>query len=175
MFWCTSHALFELRQTLNDIEHILLTGTDASRNIQFLREIEHTLAVKLVEILADFNQSINRKAVRKRDVAMNTAEAYIRENRGSNIAIPELCDVANASQRMLEYAFRERYNMTPKAYILALRINTTRKQLQKANPYTNQVSQIAQQNGFLHMGQFGAYYKKMFGERPSDTLKYHAP
>ena len=175
VFRRSAQSLFELRQTLYYIEHLLLTGSDSSRNIQFLQEIEHTLAVKLVETLAEYSQSDKRKSVRKRDVAINTAEAYIRENNGTSIAVPDLCSIANASQRMLEYAFRERYNMSPKAYIQALRINTARKQLQKANPYTDQVTQIARHNGFSHMGQFGAYYKKMFGERPSDTLKHRTP
>ena len=72
---------------------------------------------------------------------------------------------------MLEYAFRERYAMTPKAYIQTFRLNNARKQLKKANPCADQVTKIAQQNGFTHMGQFSVYYKKLFLERPSDTLR----
>jgi AraC family ethanolamine operon transcriptional activator len=72
---------------------------------------------------------------------------------------------------MLEYAFRERYAMTPQAYIKTIRLNNARKQLLKAMPCTNQVTRIAEQNGFSHMGQFSIDYKKLFLECPSNTLK----
>ncbi|MNY80087.1 transcriptional regulator EutR [compost metagenome] len=33
------------------------------------------------------------------------------------------------------------------------------------------VSEVAAKWGFWHMGMFSAYYKELFGERPSETLK----
>ncbi len=87
------------------------------------------------------------------------------------MTIPELCNASNASQRTLEYAFRERYGLTPKEYTLVYRLNNVRKQLRQAVPVKDQVSRIAQQHGFWHMGQFSASYRKLFAERPSDTLK----
>lgn len=171
VFLCSSHKLSQLRNYLGFVEHRLFTDAGYSRTAKFLREIEHEIAYGLIKMLAEHSLPANKKRVRRRDTAIIAAEAYIRDNRHKSLTIPGLCRVANASQRMLEYAFRERYNMTPKSFLRALQLNTARKQLQKANPITDQVARIAQQNGFSHMGQFSVYYKDLFDERPSDTLR----
>ena len=71
-----------------------------------------------------------------------------------------------ASERALEYAFRELYGLTLKKYLVLQRINNARKQLRLANPKDNQVTEIAEQHGFWHMGKFSADYKNLFGELP---------
>jgi AraC family ethanolamine operon transcriptional activator len=109
---------------------------------------------------------------RKRDLALMKAERFIVESGVSVITIPELCMVANVSERTLEYAFRERYGLTPKAYTLIHRMNNIHKYLRRADPQNTLISEIARQYGFWHMGKFSADYKKIFGELPSETLKY---
>lgn len=163
--------MLEFRGYLAQVENRLLMDENAGRNLGFLLEIEDEITNRLVKMLAEHSQPARRKRVRKRDVAVRKAEAYILENSANTLTVPELCRAANASQRMLEYAFRERYAMTPKAFILMFKLNNAREQLKNANQYNNQVTQIAQQNGFTHMGQFSAYYKKLFLECPSDTLR----
>ncbi|WP_236637969.1 helix-turn-helix domain-containing protein [Mangrovicoccus ximenensis] len=37
------------------------------------------------------------------------------------------------------------------------------------------VSDVAMDHGFLHWGRFSQAYRKMFGERPSDTLQGRGP
>lgn len=102
---------------------------------------------------------------------MKSAEDYIHESANEVVTIPELCNASNASQRTLEYAFRERYGLTLKEYTLIYRLNNVRKQLRQAIPVKDQVSRIAQQHGFCHMGQFSASYRRLFDELPSETLK----
>ena len=33
------------------------------------------------------------------------------------------------------------------------------------------ITQVAMENGFMHMGYFGSEYKKLFNETPTDTWK----
>lgn len=171
VFLCNPQKLFELRKYLQQVEYHLLAEPKPSRNILLLKEIEDVITVRLVRLLAEHNQPARRKPIRKRDTAIRIAETYIRENSSTTLSIPELCRAANASQRMLEYAFRERYNLTPKAFIQTFRLNSVRRQLKKANPSTDRITQIAQQQGFSHMGHFCYYYKKLFLETPTDTLR----
>ena len=171
VFRCNPHKLSELRSWLLSISHQLITGTAEIRNIRYLKQIEQGLADRLVRILAEHHQPVSIKPLRKRDKALLAAENYIAESGSEQITIPELCSVANVSERTLEYAFRERYNLTPKNYTLMHRMNNVRKQLRKANPNKRTVSEIARQHGFWHMGQFSADYKKIFTELPSKTLK----
>lgn len=171
VFRCNPHKLSELRSWLLSIYHELITGTEEIRNIRYLKQIEQGLADRLVRILAEHHQPVSRKPLRKRDKALLAAANYIAESGSEQITIPELCLVANVSERTLEYAFRERYDLSPKNYTLMHRMNNVRKQLRKANPSKQTVSEIARQHGFWHMGQFSTDYKKIFTELPSKTLK----
>ncbi len=80
---------------------------------------------------------------------------------------------SKVSERTLEYAFRERFGMTPAAFIKARRLAAVRSELSRASPDKAQVSDILAEFGFWHFGQFARDYRQAFGERPSDTLKRH--
>jgi AraC family ethanolamine operon transcriptional activator len=171
VFRCNPHKLSELRSWLLSICYELVSGTPEIRNISYLEQIGQGLASRLVRILTEYHQPVSTKPLRKRDKALLVVEKYIAESGSEHISIPKLCSVANVSERTLEYAFRERYNLSPKKYTLLHRMNNVRKQLRKATQNKHTVSEIARQHGFWHMGQFSAYYKKMFIELPSETLK----
>ena len=84
--------------------------------------------------------------------------------------IEEVCRAAETSRRTLNYAFSERFDVTPKQYLLAVRMQRVRRDLVLAAP-ANKVSEIAANWGFWHMGKFAADYRRQFGELPSQTLK----
>ena len=171
VFRCHPAKLAALRKYLLSIEHALVTGTEEVRSLHFLEQIEQEIAARVVSLIAESSQTVSRKPIRKRDNALKLAESYIFESGGEVVTIPELSIAANASQRTLEYAFHERYGCSPKAYTRIYRLNNVHKQLRYADPDTTQISDIALQHGFWHMGQFSADYKKLFAMLPSETLK----
>ena len=85
--------------------------------------------------------------------------------------VRELCRVAQASERTLEYAFLERFGVSPKTYLQAFRLNGMRKALRVADPASESVTALATRWGFWHMGQLAKDYKRLFAESPSETLK----
>ncbi len=76
-----------------------------------------------------------------------------------------------ASERTLQYAFRERFGMTPSAFIKSRRLAKVKSVLRRADPHADTVGDIAALFGFWHLGQFAVDYRKAFGERPSETLR----
>jgi AraC family ethanolamine operon transcriptional activator len=118
------------------------------------------------------NHVVTKERSRKRDIALSIAENFISEPDRGGVTITELCDAANISERTLEYAFQERYGMTPKKFSLVYRLNRVRRQLRKTQPGAALVCEIARQYGFWHMSQFATDYRRQFGELPSATLKY---
>jgi len=74
------------------------------------------------------------------------------------------------SERTLLYAFKNRFNMSTKAYINTLRLNHVHHALYKQLG-DKPVASIARESGFWHMGQFFKDYKRFFGVLPSETLK----
>jgi len=91
-----------------------------------------------------------------------------------DLAIPQtiddLCRVAGTSRRTLEYAFKDYFGTSPNRFIKALRLNAARNDLLRGDHESAQVVEIASGWGFNHMGQFSTDYRRMFGEKPSETL-----
>jgi AraC family ethanolamine operon transcriptional activator len=63
-------------------------------------------------------------------------------------------------------------SMSPMAYLKTQRLNQVRQQLKACRHHRTTVTDVAIQCGFWHMGQFAKDYRKMFGECPSETLRY---
>lgn len=88
--------------------------------------------------------------------------------------ISTICQTIGVSPRTLQQSFYEVMGISPKRYIMAVRLNQIRRILLEADPDTTQVRDIAFEWGFWHESNFSKYYKEMFGELPSATLKkYH--
>lgn len=90
-----------------------------------------------------------------------------------NIAIGEvdLCEMLDVSGRTLRTAFHERYGLGPMAYFQTLRLNAVRNELITGDPETVSVTHVARKLGFGHLGKFAGYYRRLFGELPSKTLR----
>ena len=54
----------------------------------------------------------------------------------------------------LQYAFRERFGIPPKSYLLALRLNGVHRDLKNADPVSTKITDVAIRWGFWHMSQF---------------------
>lgn len=77
---------------------------------------------------------------------------------------------SGVSERTLQYAFLDRFGLTPAAFVKARRLASASAALKSHNGPHTSVGDIAAQFGFWHSGQFAADYKRAFGELPSDTL-----
>jgi AraC family ethanolamine operon transcriptional activator len=73
------------------------------------------------------------------------------------------------SRRTLQYSFQDVLQMSPVAYLRALRLNGVRRDLQAAGDAP--VGDVAARWGFWHLSRFAADYRRLFGERPSDTRR----
>ena len=61
--------------------------------------------------------------------------------------------------------------MSPGAYLRALRLNAVRRELKSPAARSKTVQDAAAAWGFWHLSQFALDYRKLFGERPSQTLR----
>jgi AraC family transcriptional regulator, ethanolamine operon transcriptional activator len=92
-------------------------------------------------------------------------------NRDRAINVPELCEQLHVSRRTLQYCFQDVLNMAPATYLRAIRLNGARRDLSNAARESHSVQDVAAAWGFWHLSQFATDYRKMFGIRPSETLK----
>jgi len=131
---------------------------------------EHELPAQLLKGLA-VQETFPSPSLLLRHKALKRVEDYLDAYPRTPHTVRELCRVAQASERTLEYAFLERFGVSPKTYLQAFRLNGLRKALRAADPASESVTALATHWGFWHMGQLGRDYKRLLAESPSETLK----
>lgn len=99
------------------------------------------------------------------------ADDFIRAHLGENLSIMRLCKELRLSRRQLEYAFRTAFDISPAEYIQRTRLNESRRRLQSARRTGQSVTDIAMETGITHLSRFSAYYRRLFSETPSETIK----
>jgi AraC-like DNA-binding protein len=83
----------------------------------------------------------------------------------------DMAEVAGVSVRRLQEAFGEYVGVTPREYLLDVRLDRIHDDLAAADPGTTTVTDIAVRWGITHTGRFAAAYRRRFGVAPSDTLR----
>ncbi len=110
-----------------------------------------------------------RPVTPRRQVAFR-GDAFIRETLGEPTTIEDIRCAVGTSARTLHESFRETFGVSPKAYQMALRLDEVRRDLLARQPGTT-ISAVATRWGFSQLGIFAAYYRRMFGETPRNTLR----
>jgi AraC-like DNA-binding protein len=155
--------------------------TTAERRPELFNDRTATRAaaqVELVEVLlsalgatADFKPPRGDDTRRAQSRIVKCAEDHALAHMGDRLYVTDLCKAAGASERSLEYAFKEIMGMTPVAYLTRVRLHRVRQALLAATPGSTTVSAQALNGGFWHFGEFSRAYRNCFGELPSETLR----
>jgi len=136
-----------------------------------MRTLELELAETLSMVVGMQYQSRYRPRITQSRLGLKRALGLLLDENCGHRSIPDLCQEARISQRSLEYAFRDTLGMTPLAFQRLRRLYRAREALQSAGMSQTRVSEIALQSGFYELGRFSGYYREVFGELPSQTLR----
>ena len=136
----------------------------------FSEEQQWGIAADLL-IAASMDESMQDKSkLSARSKAAQTALTFIEEHSDDAITVGDICLHTGIAWRTLNRAFRERFAVTPKQYLQRQQLTRARGELIMTTPLSGRISDIANNAGFWHMGQFARDYHKLFGELPSVTL-----
>jgi AraC family transcriptional regulator, ethanolamine operon transcriptional activator len=102
---------------------------------------------------------------------LRAALAAINDQPEDVFTVGDLCRIAKASERTLDYAFTERFGLAPAQYMKARRLNAARVDLSREHEPSMKIVDVANKWGFWHLGQFAKDYRSWFGELPSDTYE----
>jgi len=131
---------------------------------------EESLALAVINALID-ERFTEKESLIKSTRAVSLALEVIHNSELESISAMELCKQASCSQRTLEKCFSNRFGVTPKKYIKCLRLAEVHKGLRNFDALDyDSIIELAGVNGFWHMGQFAADYRRIYGELPSETL-----
>jgi AraC-like DNA-binding protein len=136
----------------------------------------HRLEDELPACLLSLCENANGRLARPRGgwwraTLVNRALEFLRDGSSTMPSVGDLCQVTGAKQRTLQYAFEERFGLTPVRFIRLHRLHRSRHQLAGADPGSVKVGQVATGLGFRHLSRFAKEYRDLFGELPSQTLE----
>ena len=86
------------------------------------------------------------------------------------VHVCEICEAFHVHRRALHRAFHDVLGMGPVTYMRRKRLNDVHTALRQDGPGVT-VAAVAREHGFLELGRFAAAYQRMFGEKPSQTLR----
>ncbi|MFL5024063.1 MAG: AraC family transcriptional regulator [Microvirga sp.] len=146
------HSLFRsVAAARQQLEQTVLTG--------FLLSQTHT-----------YSEALLRPQSAAAPFYVRRAEAFIEAHFSEPLSLADIAAQAGVSARSLQNGFQNFRNMTPMAFLRAVRLQRVHRMLLTADPGFARVTEIALACGFNHMGEFASAYRCTFGETPRETL-----
>lgn len=165
------HLPLELKARLcQDLGHILADAGSRDTPEHLQERIFATLGRLLNAASTQTLRGVATQLQRQRTVEQ--VREYVLAHPDSPISIPELCQRLHLSRRALQNCFEDITGLSPLAYMRTLRLNGVRRQLRSQ---AGSIGAAAYAWGFSHLSQFAQDYRKLFGERPSDTAAHPQP
>ncbi|SDE23804.1 helix-turn-helix transcriptional regulator [Paraburkholderia lycopersici] len=118
----------------------------------------------IVAYFTKLQQSLNPAPVSAREPNQRLARAaeFIDDNYTRALKLEEICAAADLSPSYLIRAFRERYGMTPHAYVVNRRIEFSRTQLRRGHA----IADVAAQAGFADQAHLQRVFRQFVAATP---------
>lgn len=169
-FAASRHDLRQL-EGIDSLLGLICQEAEAEHCIPQLQEqYSRIIASKLLCTLAS---NIRREPLGESCPSFGRITDYIEEHLKQDISVEQLAQLANMSARSLYALFERKAGTTPKSYIRQRKLEQIHGRLSDPSVKVRNITEIAMDYGFLHLGRFSESYKSTFGELPSDTLRRH--
>jgi len=134
--------------------------------------VEHQVMEAILDALGQADEAPRSRSGSRTVGAylVRRSQELVMECRDEPLGILDLCEQLKVSRRTLQTAFQVSTGMRPVEYLRAVRLNEARRRLRGQSEQGASVARIANDLGFSHLSHFAEQYKRLFGERPSQTL-----
>jgi AraC-like DNA-binding protein len=102
---------------------------------------------------------------------VDRAVERVQFHRDLRLSVRDLAANLDVSERTLQYAFQDQFDVSPQQFLIQYRLQQARRDLQHADPEQITVAAVATKHGFFDFGRFAAKYLQLYGELPSVTLR----
>lgn len=158
-----------LSKTLRDILK-QCTNKENKQDAKIFESIELEITKTLTKLLNE-QTPVFPKLTKGEEIALKILK-QIYGHMDGKISIKSFSKQYGVSEKTLQNSFKSLFGFTPNHFLCQLKLNHAHHDLLNMNSQDTTVSKTAYKWGFTHMSQFADKYTKLFGEKPSQTLKY---
>jgi AraC family ethanolamine operon transcriptional activator len=168
---CSADVMQSVRRAIREFMRSSMAreGADA-RDESGHRDGGIDLLETIVEVLALDEGPRIAEPARTRALVVRRSLDLIDASSREPLSVVDLCRATGVSRRTLEYAFHELFGLSPKAYMLARRLDEVRAELRRVHGGRS-ITRVANEWGFHHLSRFAALYRRQFAELPSETTR----
>jgi AraC-like DNA-binding protein len=148
-----------------------LVCQEAETDLVLPRVREHYTQIIASKLLSLLGTNVNRETLDVQSAPFERLAQYIAQNLKQDITVESLAQLSHMSSRSLYALFERHAGTTPMNYIRCKKLERIHASLSDPSQGVRNLTEIALDYGFLHLGRFAEYYKNQFGELPSVTLK----
>jgi AraC-like DNA-binding protein len=116
--------------------------------------------------------SDDRVRLRRCQEMLRDAMTLVERDPNEILDVQSISKATGLSPRTLQRTFQATCGLCPQEWFRVERLNRVRNDL-LSSPDGVSVTDTATRWGFFHLGRFSQYYRELFGERPSETLRAH--
>lgn len=155
--------------TLLQVLHLLCQEAESGyATPQMLQHYNSVLTSKLMTML---KHNVSLDAPSQPSFSFDRLAQYIEANIKADITAEQLARYAHLSLRSLYLLFEKHANSTPKHYIRQKKLERVYNALMRPGLDAANITTVALDYGFTHLGRFSKAYKATFGVLPSESLR----
>lgn len=132
---------------------------------------EHYAKIVVSKLLGLPGCNVSREPLEAACQSFSRLEEFIEKNIKQDISLEQLANLAHMSVHSLYALFEKHAGTTPNRFIRQRKLEAIYNQLSDPQAGVSNITAIALDYGFMHLGRFSSYYKNALGELPSDTLR----
>lgn len=153
-------------------------AADTSRHPLIARQVEHLLVTTLLaQHPHSYTQVLARPVATPPKPYVQRAQDYILAHYGEPITIDTLARHSAIGARSLHKGFQQHAGISPMAFLRLVRLQKVREELLRSRdlPEAANITRVALDAGFTHLGHFTQAYRAQFGETPTQTASPRKP
>jgi len=152
-----------------DVLHDILDTNEAQVDKDVGFDIENRIMTTMLSLVDEQEPQIS-KLTNGENSAMDIRDQLFKHMDGK-LNTSMLAEQHQVTTQTLQNSFKSLFGYTPQLFLRLLKLNLVHHELFESNERDTTVLRVAQKWGFEHMGRLSGYYKALFGETPSVTLK----
>jgi AraC-like DNA-binding protein len=162
-----------LLESLRDLDRSLRSLSKGANAIRLGESVERDLLARYSSVICG-HSSIRRDSDRRRlrhcREMFREAMDLVAQDESEMFDLQSLSRATGLSPRTLQRTFQAELGLCPQEWFRIERLNRVHDDLLNGS-HVESVTQIATRWGFFHLGRFAYYYRDLFGETPSETLR----